>query len=451
MNFKQLSKSENLSYDIMNEYKEDLDWTIITKNLIKNDKLEINFIREFKDYVCWLLILKNYKNITIEFVNEFNEYISWTDISKNPFITFEFFSEFKDKLYVAIMDKSLYSIIISKYCKLHPEFIELNKSNLNLNYLIDLNDIDDIRRFKNQIDWNFITSNHLLSNECFIREFKDYLNWDLISSNNNMSIDFIKEFQDYINWSNLSANPFINLQILREFKDILNWQSISRNKSISIQIIREFKDILDWQSIDMSTFFDFEFIDEFKYYILWQNIETNKMIDILFQYMDINPMFIEDYKFELDWELISYQFPYITDEFITKYKDMINFMMLYENQYISNYCIIKYQTEVYSEFDKKNEYGDYDYEFFMIRLNILNAYVRIDNYNMFEEHTIYKIISNYKIFSLIEQKSDIVNKLYKVLRSYKIKLHKDLIEELWKPKRIEKYIQINGDIDGYLD
>jgi hypothetical protein len=44
----------------------------------------------------------------------------------------------------------------------------------------------------------------------------------------------------------------------------------------------------------MSTFFDFEFIDEFKYYILWQNIETNKMIDILFQYMDANPMFIED-------------------------------------------------------------------------------------------------------------------------------------------------------------
>lgn len=451
MNFKQLSKSENLSYDIMNEYKEDLDWTIITRNLIKNDKLEIEFIRTFKDYICWLLILKNYKHITIEFVNEFNEYISWTDLSKNPFINFEFFSEFKDKLYVAIMDKSVYSIVIAKYCKLHPEFIELNKSKLKFNYLIDITNIDDIRQFKDQIDWNVITSNHLLSNEKFIREFKDYINWDLISSNNFMSNDFIEEFQDHINWLNLSANPFINLQILREFKGRVDWHSISCNKSISIQIIREFKDILDWQSIDMSTFFDFEFIDEFKYYILWQNIETNNMINILFQYMDANPMFIEEYKFELDWDLISYQYPYITDEFLTKYKYLINFMMLYQNRFIPRAYLIQYQTEVYSEFDKKNKYGDYDYEMFMIRLNILNAYNSIENYNIFKQHTIYEIISNYKIFSQIEHISDIVHKLYKVLSSFKIKLHKNLIEELWKPSRVEKYIQINGDIDGYLD
>jgi hypothetical protein len=40
---------------------------------------------------------------------------------------------------------------------------------------------------------------------------------------------------------------------------------------------------------------------------------------------------------------------------------------------------------------------------------------------------------------------------YNILKNEKIQLHKDLIEELWKPYRINTYIQQNGDIDGYLD
>lgn len=514
MNFKQMSKMENLSYEILNTHKDDLDWIIITRNQIKNNTLTIELIREFKDYVYWTLILKNYQNITIEFIKEFNEYINWSDLSKNLFLTLEVFTEFKNKMYLALIDKTVYKNIISKYVKLHPDFIESNLDNLDFNKIInindstkiidinefiiindviDINDVDVLRKFKNELNWNDISNNNHLSID-MIREFKDYINWSIVLLNLQLSSDIITEFKDSfkeIDWASivynisltieiitefknyfcnydwilLSYNKLITIDLIREFKHCLDWYVITENKlqhiknnnpsyiSDSIEFIREFKDYITWNNTNIEMLFSIEFINEFKTYINWYDIKTKQGLNIMFKYMDLNPKFIEDYKNMLPWNVISYKYKNITDTFIEQYKDEIMFICLYRNPFISNFSIIKYLEELELSFNIYNNYDNYynDYELDMFDDLILETYNKIANYKSSEIHNIYELISDNKTFIKIENHKDIMHHFYNILKNEKIQLHKDLIEELWKPSRINTYIQQNGDIDGYLD
>lgn len=108
-----ISKNENLSFDILWDFKDRFDWQSVTKNQII-DFTDIPVLLKYQDYVVWDIVsqsdkfepsinnLKQFKNklnwsiinsrtdftIANEFLEEFSEFLDWSNVSKSMEIEF---------------------------------------------------------------------------------------------------------------------------------------------------------------------------------------------------------------------------------------------------------------------------------------------------------------------------------------------------------------------------
>lgn len=70
------------------------------------------------------------------------------------------------------------------------------------------------RKYNNNIDWNYISENEILSEE-FIDYFQDKINWNRLVSSRRLSENFILEHTKYIN----SGLAFMYIQNFEEQKE----------------------------------------------------------------------------------------------------------------------------------------------------------------------------------------------------------------------------------------
>jgi hypothetical protein len=126
---------------------------------------------------------------------------------------------------------------------------------------------------------------------CSIKKFKDKVDWGWISSCQKLSENFIREFKNEFFWSNISAYQKLSEGFIREFKDKVNWDCISKYQKLSEGFIREFKNKVYWRNISISQKLSEGFIREFKDKVNW---------DCISKYQKLSENFIREFNLEID-------------------------------------------------------------------------------------------------------------------------------------------------------
>lgn len=178
--FRYLSYESHLSEDIIDKYKDKLDWDIISKNY----------------------------SITEEFLNKYESFIN-KDLVLDNFTIYYDLDIYTIAKYV---DRPVQEILI-KYITHSPSIFDDYFNSDNVEFINKNLDI---------VDWDAIT--HLtLEDTSGIRIFKDKLNWDIISAeidDSYLTKDFLVKYKHNLNWDILRKRNilyhYINNNILSE-------------------------------------------------------------------------------------------------------------------------------------------------------------------------------------------------------------------------------------------
>ena len=106
-----------------------------------------------------------------------------------------------------------------------------------------------IRKFRNNIDWIWISMYQKLSEE-FIREFRDRVYWYWISFYQNLSEEFIHEFRDRVHWYWISRYQNLSENFIREFRNRIDWYFIHFYKTLTKDFVHKLRNRLKWYSMD---------------------------------------------------------------------------------------------------------------------------------------------------------------------------------------------------------
>ena len=165
--------------------------------------------------------LSSHKCVTIDILNKYKDDINWdwTGVSYNPNITWEFIIENLDKDWEWTLLSCHNNISIDIILD-NPEFY-WNYDMLSYSYKVNFNVIKN----NTHIDWNNknlgynpnISIDHIINND------KYNWSWDIISKNDHINLwkyDFNK-ISDKLNWNKIGLNYYIYLDFLKEHEDKL--------------------------------------------------------------------------------------------------------------------------------------------------------------------------------------------------------------------------------------
>lgn len=206
IDFYNLALNQNLTDEILEKYKDHLDWDIISQEQL----LKLQTILKYKDKINWSLLPLNIKTQYLfndSFVLIFQKENIWDNIGWMDQVTQKCLWEYKN----LITNKGWLSIIEHK---------ELEEDKLNE----FINDILPSLNIKESEIWNIICTNQKLSEE-FIEKYEDKIDWHCISLFQDLSWEFIKKYSKNIILDNLSNNDCYDdklKKLIEENKDIFN-------------------------------------------------------------------------------------------------------------------------------------------------------------------------------------------------------------------------------------
>jgi len=224
-NWINLCTYQNLSINIMEKYKENIIWDIVSENQF----MTFEFIYDNKTSINWPLLCKNIKIeflLNEAFIELFKDYDIWNILIWSKNISESYILDHLDKLsneqILELLDiRELNESTIIKIIELYP-------------------DIDDI--------YPVISENQNLSMN-FIEDNIDLLDIDEIIQNQNITFDFIIQNKDNISLKSLSYNDHLNedmlikiYNIIDTFNDTFDWEYVSEYVNISkdnIKLIKE--------------------------------------------------------------------------------------------------------------------------------------------------------------------------------------------------------------------
>ena len=219
INFSWLALTSNLSFipsvkTIKNAIIEnaDINWSALSKN----QHLDQSFVREFKNYLDWTLLTTNTKVLDItkdNIVDEFIDYLDWTYVSKKIQLTTEKLVKYKD-------------------------FLDWNTINKRFDYNeLDISLIESIQDF---IDWKKLSSASIVFTEEFLHQFRSRIDWFAFSKNESVDFtadlykDFVKELNrvEFLETlSNCSCYQYNKLKVYH-FSHMFNAIDIIKNRKI---------------------------------------------------------------------------------------------------------------------------------------------------------------------------------------------------------------------------
>jgi len=142
------------TFDIRPKDKE-IDWDTLDWENISRQELTVDFIREFKEYLNWDIITNFFLSSEV-FIREFQDKVVWDTISskmkfRNDY-DYDFFEEFSDRF----------------------NWIKISKwGNMDEHFVI---------KFEEYLDWNIISGVQGLT-EYLIRRFNHKINWENFNRN----------------------------------------------------------------------------------------------------------------------------------------------------------------------------------------------------------------------------------------------------------------------------
>jgi hypothetical protein len=257
-------------YDLIEVLKDKLDWDSIWR--FPNIKFDLNFFKKYEDRI-------NFKSITS------SNSIEWSD---------EFVAAYGDKFEVDernILSKALSNI---NFVRIHKDVIDWCKSSRYLNF-------------------GFTDSS--------MNEFENYIDWDSFSNNPNLPLtfEFLQKYKDKWNYNSLSWNP-ASLPLIFEFPTMIdwNWDLVIVNRGLKYNqdnfnfIFKHYSDKHQLKNFENPKYKNYAI-----YYFLHRLVQMNR---------DISSFFNDNYLKFMSFDLLSSKEQLnLNLDFITKYKDKLNF------------------------------------------------------------------------------------------------------------------------------
>jgi len=277
-----LSSELLLNDNIWNQIKEnELNNLIIKHQKLKYDVIE-KLLNDFNDN-NWI-DLCTYQNLSINIMEEYKEYIIWDIVSENQFMTFEFIYDNK-----ALINWPLLCKNIKIEYLLNEAFISLFEDYDVWNILIwsknitEAYIIDHLHKLSNEQILELLDIRNL--NESTIMKIIElYPNIDdiyiVISENQNLSIDFIQNNIHLLDIDGIIQNQNITFEFIIQNKDNISLKTLSYNDYLNedmlikiYNIIDTFDDTFDWEYVS-------EYVDISKDNIkLIKELDKSKLIE----------------------------------------------------------------------------------------------------------------------------------------------------------------------------
>lgn len=112
----------------------------------------------------------------------------------------------------------------------------------------------EILQLAKEYNWGTVIINYIdQANEIIDKYYKEFddNDWSRVSIVENLSLNNIRKFKDKLNWISFTdAYNYIDDNFVEEFKDYIDWTSIPFKKSISDNIIEKYFDLIDWEWVD---------------------------------------------------------------------------------------------------------------------------------------------------------------------------------------------------------
>ena len=262
-NWQLLSQNPTIQYSAKFLYKykdKDWDWFALSDKIIKDFSNEI--LLQLTDKNWDWHIISGRKDI--EFTKELfkkliDKTLNWEVISKRTDITFS---------------EDIISLLKNK--PLDWEVVSQNQSFVPNSKTISL------LKGKN-IDWTAISKNENISVE-IIWDYRESLNWMYLTKNKQFDIsdiELLSKYKDFIDWIFVSEQFDISsIENLKRFKDKLHWTIINKKLPISEDLLEPFTDVLDWSNVSQSMDIKLteELIEKYRNYWDWQLLRKNSQI-----------------------------------------------------------------------------------------------------------------------------------------------------------------------------
>jgi len=323
LDWKDVILYQTLSEEFIEEYIKyiDIEYLIINKKLSEGfiDK----YIESFNDEVFKKVFL--YQDFSIEFIEKYIEKIDnkllWELMLGNKNIDEKFILKYKNKL---VENKFDIDKIMINVTNLSEEFMELMIEEYN------------------ELDFYFLLRNQDLSME-FINKYQDKIinedMWDTLEENQVLSEEFIDNNQDKLNWTNLSVWQKLSEEFIEKHIDLINWEEISINQKLSEGFIKK-----HYKNLDIGLIILYQDIDE-KLINKYIKDSNKNIIGSLIGNKILTEEFMEKHKDDLDWYQVSIT-QNLSEEFIIKYMEYFSYKTISIYQKLSEEFIEKYIDEL---------------------------------------------------------------------------------------------------------
>lgn len=189
---------------------------------------------------------------------------------------------------------------------------------------------------KDYLDFKLVSKNSMISFGVIAKELEDYVDWNNIviyqpEAIIEESADFIWNRAYKIDWEKISCHKDLKVEHLDLYGGYLNWNAVvARHKYTEEELLR-FEKNVDWSQACISQKLSSEFIDKH-----WLKLYPYKYE--ICKYQKLTEEFLEKYKDSLDWSLIS-QYQTLSESFIDKMSDYVDWDWISEKQKLSKQFI----------------------------------------------------------------------------------------------------------------
>lgn len=198
---------------------EKLDWEQVSKQSDLSD----SFLQEYKEMLNWRL-LSQYRTFTKESIETFKKHVHWEEICS----------------YQSCLDVS---------------FIYKNSKHICFAFLSTNEHITEevVKEFKEKINWARMLTDCDVD-ICLVEEFKEYINWSEVSKHaDRLRSHFISAFREELHWEEVSKNiPVMDsLSFVRKYLYKLHIPSLLTYNNLSSNILQFLfeHDCMDWDLV----------------------------------------------------------------------------------------------------------------------------------------------------------------------------------------------------------
>lgn len=157
------------------------------------------------------------------------------------------------------------------------------------------------------------------------------VDWNKISKKDNLSYNFITKYKKYIDWYSIINNIHYNEKIIAKCIDCIPLYTLITSRKLSEDFIEKYIVTTDrhWNEISQYQILSESFMDKYKDKLNWDSMIISQ---------SMSEEFIISHIYYINWKLLStYKRDYLSSDFLLKYKDKVNWDIISnKSKYFSN-------------------------------------------------------------------------------------------------------------------